>query len=316
MSALPSTRKPGFTGWVMHNLPLKLLSLALSIALFSIVHSDQDAQRTVFLDVVALTPPVGSDKMLLTELPHEVKVTLRGSRARINALHRDDFRPITMDVTDTSRRFFYFDPSSVDVDGNIQVASIEPATVVLDWADAAERRVPVKPRLEGTPAIGFELQEPVKLAPAVVTIRGPADTVSLVSAVYTDVISLEGLASGSHVRRVPLEPLPDHTAYVEDASVRAEVVIQAKLVERTLRRLEIMWIGEGEVILRPGSTSVTVRGPAKRVDQLDAEHLVPYVQLDSDAGVGGFTAEVKLRGAEGLEVVKISPASVIVHRRK
>lgn len=302
---------------ITHNFPLKVLSLALSIVLFSIVHSDQDAQRTVFLDVVALLPDPGADRMLLTDLPHEVKVTLRGSRARINALHRDDFRPITMDLTDTNRRFYYFDHQAVELDGNIQVVTIEPSSIVLEWATAAERRVPIKLRLDGEPASDIAVQEPVELTPAAVTIRGPAASVDGISAVFTDVISVEGLPGGVHERRVALEPLPEHVSYMEDVSVQVAMRLQAKLVERTIRRLEVAVVGSSEVSLRPANVSVTVRGPAKRVEQLDAEHVVPMVTLPEGDAIGP-EAQVTIRNdaIDGLEVVRIAPPTVLVRRKR
>ncbi|MDD9942640.1 MAG: CdaR family protein [Myxococcales bacterium] len=299
-----------------HNLPLKVLSLALSIALFSIVHSDQDAQRTVFLDVVALLPPPDADKMLLTELPHQVKVTLRGSQARINALERDDFRPIQMDLTDTTRRFHYFESTSVDVGGNVQVVEIQPTRVVLDWADSGERRVPIKPRLDGTVAPGFELKRPVDIQPSSVSLRGPSGALNSITAVYTDVISIEGLTEGTHERRIPLEPLPPHTSYVDDVSVQVVLQVGAKLVERTLARLEVSAVGPGDAVLRPARVSVTVRGPATRIDQLDAEQLVPIVKLDADGGVGTAPARVVVRAIDEVEVVSISPETVLVRRRR
>lgn len=302
---------------VMHNLPLKVLSLALSIVLFSIVHSDQDAQRTVFLDVVTLLPDPGADRMLLTDLPHEVKVTLRGSRARINALHRDDFRPITMDLTDTSRRYYYFDQHAVELDGNIQVVSIEPSSVVLEWADASERRVPIRPRLDGKPAIDVEVQEPVELTPAAVTIRGPATSVDLIHAVFTDVISLEGLPSGVHERQVTLEPLPEHVSYMEEVSVSVAMNLTQKLEERTLRRLEVAVIGASDVTLRPATVSVTIRGPSKQVEQIEAEHVVPVVTLTEGEAIGP-TAEVSLRmdAIGDLEVLRITPPTVLLRRKR
>ena len=73
-----------FVSAFTENVPLKLLSLALSVLLFSIVHSDQDGQRSIFVDVVALLPPPGSQKMLISDIPHQVKVTLRGSNSFAN----------------------------------------------------------------------------------------------------------------------------------------------------------------------------------------------------------------------------------------
>ena len=47
----------------------------------------EEAQRAVFVDVVAVTPPDTSERMLTCDLPAKVRLTLRGSRSILNALH-------------------------------------------------------------------------------------------------------------------------------------------------------------------------------------------------------------------------------------
>jgi hypothetical protein len=84
----PVSRTASFIKLLTQNGRLKLLSLALSVGLFSIVHSDQDAQRSLFVDVVTVLPPPSKGRMLISEIPDQVKVTLRGSRTRISAIDR------------------------------------------------------------------------------------------------------------------------------------------------------------------------------------------------------------------------------------
>lgn len=302
--------------WLTANLAIKLLSLALSIALFSIVHSDQDAQRSVFIDVVALLPPEESEQMLLTEIPHEVKVTLRGSQARINALDHNDFRPFQMDLTDPSRRFYYFDPAAVDVGGNVQVVEIAPATLSLQWARRAQKKVAVKPRFDGALPDDLTLSDAVSVTPDSVIVRGPMDLVNDIEDVETDFISLTGLGVGSHEVRAPLAVLPQHVSYDGEASVRVDLEVREKHIERVLRRLPVAVLGAEEAQARPAVVAVTLRGPARRVSELNAEDVVPYVEIPPDAPPGAISLEVGVRGdlAE-LELVAVAPQTVLVRRR-
>lgn len=298
------------------NMGLKLLSLVLSIALFSIVHSDQDGQRSLFVDVVATLPPPDSGYMLVSDLPHQVKVTLRGSKARLSELQRGEVGPIQMDLTDTARRFFYFGPASLDAPGSFQVTEIEPSTVGLEWVKAAEQRVAVDPMIAGELGPGLAVRQPVQVQPGVVTVRGPVDAVAGLTSVRTDIIDVEGMSLGAHGLRVPLQPLPEHMSYLGDVMVEVQLVVQPELSERTFRRLSVASVGEGDASLRPRVVAVTLRGPKGRLEAYDTELLVPFVELSQVAEAGTKPVPVKLRGdLEGIEVLKIVPAEVLVHRR-
>lgn len=299
------------------NYPLKLLALLLSIALFSLVHSDQDAQRSLYVDVVALLPSPTANLMLVSDLPTQVRVTLRGSRSRIAALQRDDFAPIQMDLREAGRRRFYFDQSSIDVSGPVQVLGVDPASVELVWVARAERRVPVRARLRGNPEPGFIVKQPLTVTPANATIHGPEDEVNAIAEVFTEEISIEGLKQGTHQRRAQLQPLTTgHAKYRDEPSVDVQVEIVAQQGQRVVRHLELAVLGAVQATLRPNVVSVTLNGPVSDIGHIAADELVPYVDLSEATPSAPFApAEVKLRGVpDGVAVSKIAPATVLAQR--
>ena len=297
------------------NLALKLTALLLAIGLFSLVKSDSDAQRTLFVDVVTLLPPPSAKRMLISDLPHEVKVTLHGSRSRINDLSRDDMVPIQMDLTDTSRAYYQFDPGAFDLGANVQVVEIEPAMVLLDWATSAERSLTVLPRVQGQPRPGYRVRETIEARPARVRVRGPEDLVRDLGAAETDQISAEGLGPGIHTRRAPLKPLPEHVTYVDDVVVEVRLHVEAVESERALRGLEVAVVGDGAASVRPERVSVTLKGPADELEVLTDRDVVPYVVLRPGQGTGNRPEKVELRGLpEGIEVLTVTPETVLVER--
>lgn len=305
-----------FRGWT-DNLGLKAFALAASIVLFSLVRSEEDAQRSVMLDVVALLPPPESETILISDIPDQVKVTLRGSRSRINSLQRDELPTVQIDLTDTKSRFYYVDASAIKLPATITIVRIEPAVFPLKWTTKASRKVPIKPRLTGSPGAGLSVQKPIVVMPSEITIVGPKNEVKSISKVHTSLIELDGLEPGKHERRVPLEPLPNYVTYLEDTSANVVLEVTTEMAERTLVRLELAAVGEGDVVFRPPRVAVTLRGPRYALQDIDPEQLVPFVEIDGLASNSGARPlRVKIRGIpDSVEVVRISPADVLVRRR-
>lgn len=314
---MPQTR-PRATGgglpqFITHNFALKLIALGLSLMLFSLVHSDVDAQRTIYLDVVALLPPPASGKMLVSPLPAQVKVTMRGSRSKLSSLSRDELAPLQMDLRDGSARSYHFDAHQLDTGGNVRVMEITPPSVTLTWAAASEKRVPVHVQLDGELERGLALQGDVETEPGYVTLRGPAPTLAAITTVSTEPVSLIDLGLGSHRRRLPLESAPEYVSYVEDSSVEVRLVVRPIVAERAFKRLEIAAVGDAQVALRPERVEVILRGPQDVLAGVEPDGLLPYVEVAP--GTSGVTQlrEIKLRGVpDGVEVMRILPPSSLV----
>jgi YbbR domain-containing protein len=300
----------------LDNYPLKLLSLAIAIALFSLVHSDQDAQRSMYVDVVALLPPRKSEKVLVSTLPAQVKVTLRGSRSRIAALQHDDFAPLQMDLRDAARKVYTFDQSALDVSGAVQVVSIEPASVELVWRARAEHKLPVRLKLHGVPEAGYMVKKPALISPASVSVSGPSDELATLTEVSTEEIAVDGMPEGVQERRVQLQLLTGHLTYVDLNSVAVHLEIVPEQAERTLHRLDVAVLGAGEAVLRPNEVTVTLQGPSRALNELEPEQIVPYVELPNTPATAGVEVlEVKLRGVpDGFTATRIAPTSVIARR--
>jgi len=295
------------------NLGLKVTAFALSILLFYLVHSDVDAQRAIYVDVVALLPPPGSGKTLISELPAQVKVTLRGSRSKLSSLSRDELGPIQLDLREAADGPYYIDASLVDAGSNVQVVEILPSSVQLSWAVESEKRVPIDVALDGKPGKGLELSGAPQVEPSFVTLRGPEKLLAAIKSVSTETLSLARFELGAHKRRVPLEPPPDHVVYIDDTAAEVAFSIAPAVAERIFRRLEVAAVGERRIELRPDRVSVTLRGAHELLDELEPEALVPYVELDPAHVTGTRSYDVQLRGVpDGIAAPTILPPSVLV----
>ena len=277
MSAAAAVR-----GWLRsaltENLALKAVALAASIGLFVIVRGTEDAQISVAVDVVALLPPPSTRKMLTSEIPSEVRVTVRGSRSVLNALRRDGLPPMQMDLRDADERFFYFEQEELELPAGASIVQIAPAAVPLTWVDRSERRVPIAVVMDGEVAEGHTVASYI-VEPTAVLVRGAVSELNRLQQLRTEAVDLTGLTAGTHRRRVPLTPLPEHVTYVDTVAVVAQLVVDETVTVRVYDELEVAVTGGSNVVLRPTHVRVSVEGPRSRVADLDSRRVIPFVDV-------------------------------------
>jgi len=293
---------------------LKLISLITSITLFSVVHGAEDAQKSIYVDVISTLPDAASGKMLVSDIPVRVRVTLAGSPAQLNAIRPDDVPPLELDLRDTRRISYEIDPGDLDVPVGVTVQSVEPSTIALDWVERRERRVRVRPLLVGEPRRGYMVAGAVRVEPEVVELVGPRREVDSLEYVETAEVDLGSLLEGRSERRVRLVHLPEHVIVSGDAGATITIEVVPERAERTIQRVQIGAVGATARSIRPSVVSVTLFGPPDLVQGLDADSVLPYVDASAlrlsrvpqmiSVEVGGLPS--------GVEVRRVSPPQVLV----
>lgn len=294
------------------NLGLKLVALVASVGLFVIVRGTEDAQTSVPVEVVALLPPASVDRMLTSEIPDEIRVTLRGSRAVLNAVRRDGMTPIQMDLRNAQEPFFYFDQDELEIPTGTTIVQLAPAAVPLTWVNRAEERLSVSPVVTGDLAPGH-LRVGTTVEPTQVTIRGSASEVRRLESIATQPVDVSGLGAGRHERQVALVSLPDHVSYIDAVTVTVIVVVEEEEASRRLPDVEVAVIGNSEVTVRPETVNVRLTGPRARIEDLHPRRVIPFVDVtDLDASQGAQPVQLSFRDLpEGMTVVA-EPSEVLV----
>ncbi|MCZ7684400.1 MAG: CdaR family protein [Sandaracinaceae bacterium] len=295
------------------NVGLKILALAAAIGLFVIVRGTEDAQMSVPVSVVALMPPASSNRMLISELPDEVRVTLRGSRSVLNAVRRGGLTPIQMDLRDAQGHFYYFAQEGFELPAGATIVQIAPSAVPLRWVPRAERRLPVQALLEGEVAEGHVIVQ-TTVEPSSVTAQGAASEVSRLEEVRTAAVEVGGLRAGRHERRVPLGLLPEHVSYLESERTALVVVtVEEEIGTRTFADIDVSVVGATDVTVRPAQVSVVVRGPRARVNDLHPRRLVPFVDVtEVEPSRGAQPVPVLMRAPPEGMTVTVEPSEVLV----
>ncbi|MDH5490896.1 MAG: CdaR family protein [Myxococcales bacterium] len=299
------------------NVGMKLFSILLSVIIFSAVHGAEQAQRSVWVDVVALTPPPGSGKILVSELPERVRLMISGNRSTVNSVLPGTLPPVQIDLREGSLSRYSFFDQEFNLPVGVSITMIDPASFELDWAERVDRRIPIEPILDGEAGLGLVLARPAVVDPGNILVSGPVTEVGPIRTVSTQPVDLSDYGVGRHVVRVGLTRPPPHARYEDEVPVRVTLDIVADVAERRLEGLRIEPVGRGgAVTLRPETVDVLLRGAPARVDLLSPDRLVPFVRIDTLPEAGTFSLRVELRGVpDQVEVLAVDPAEILVTRQ-
>jgi hypothetical protein len=293
---------------ITENLNLKVLSLAFALALYSVVHGSQEAQRSLLLGVVALTPPETSNRELVSPIPAEIRVTVRGPRSALDDLHPDDIQ-VQLDLRSGSETRRVFAPSMIPVPPGITVQQVDPPEIDLKWEDRIVRDVPIEVGVVGTPAPGFVVKMAPVAEPRAARAQGPKSQVLVLQRARADAFDVGGLTEGKYTRQLAIDRAPGRVAY-DVPSVTATVEIGREVAERPFTKVPVAVIGHANAKAQPVDVDVRLSCPPEVVRALRPEQIVPRVHVasTSDHGSDALPVELSIDQCEA----HVTPPSVIV----
>ena len=178
-------------GILVRNFGTKLLSLAIAILVwfvFSAQQRERISERSFRIPLSVANVPAAT--LIASPLPPTVEVRLRGPFTALRQLDPDRLEAV-IDLTDArvGEKVYRLAPEDVNVPSEVEAISIAPAEVRVAIDTAAEKSLPIAPRLNGKLAPGYE-PGAVSVEPKVARLVGPASTLARMNAVDTDPISL------------------------------------------------------------------------------------------------------------------------------
>jgi hypothetical protein len=297
--------------WFTENLNLKLLSFASALILYSIVHSAQDAQRSISASVVVQLPRDSANRMLVDQTPPQVRLLLRGPTAALDDLHADDLT-IQVQLSSTSERTVKLDPKMVHLPPSARVESFDPSQIELVWEDVITRDVPIQVSVLGAPAPGFMIKGAPVAEPAVVRAHGPKSEVLNLQYARAAAFEVNGLTEGSYPRQLLIDAPPARVTY-DTNSVTVTAEVTREVVERPFIKLPVVVIGQGNTKTAktlPAEVDVRLVCPPEILRALRPEQVVPRVEEKSTekSGTEALPVIVQVDRCE----VHVTPSTVVV----
>jgi YbbR domain-containing protein len=289
---------------------LRLASLALAAGLWFVIAGKQTAERGVGVPVELRNVP--RDLELTGDPVNVVDVRVRASPGLINSLEAGKLLA-TIDLAGAAEgeRIVQLTPEMIQVPFGFRVVKITPSLLTLYLERTERKQVPVRPRVIGRPATGFEIAG-VTSDPAEVKVAGPRSRVREIESAFTEPVSVEGgTATASESVNVGLE---DPLLRIEGGS-RVRVTARVREIQetRSFDGLRVEARGR-EVRATPGRVSVTVAGPASQVRALAAADVRAFVTVPGEgASPARLPVAVEIAsGHPGVSVIETRPSEVAI----
>lgn len=311
------TAKGGFRenvrGVFLDNIGLKILSLLCAFGIYAFIHGAENAQRTVSVSIVTIMPPESAKRQLMTDIPNEVKVTLRGSRTQLDDLRSDDVGTLNLNLRSGRENNIDLDPSMFRVPAGISITEIHPPSIEIRWDDVVTRELPVQIARTGEPAQSFEVKGMIRSEPKSVNARGPKSVVDVLQYARAAPFDVTGLTEGVYRRPLPLDKPPKLVTYDVD-QVIATVEITRELAKKEFANLRVEVVGLTRASTTPPTVKVRLVGSNEDVSSVSPESLVPRVEPKTSG------ADLTKPGSAYLDVmldannvkVEINPPKVLV----
>jgi YbbR domain-containing protein len=175
---------------VFHNIGLKLTSLLLATGLWLAISSSP--QSEVALNVAIIFRNMPADLEISSENIPAVQIRVRGPERIVGRLQASSVRA-EIDLSGMKAGEHTFDlTKAIGVPDRLELAQVVPSEVHVSFDTRATRRVPVRPRVTGKPAPGYDIAR-VDPNPNEVEIIGPSKEIESVDSAITDPIDVTGV---------------------------------------------------------------------------------------------------------------------------
>lgn len=181
--------------YVFHNFGLKVVSLIAAVLLWLAVTREPVAEVAISVPVEFHNSPEHLE--ISTEVIPQVQVRVRGPVREVRDLSASEVHAIIdLEQAKPGERTYDLNPHRIRVPDGIEVVQAVPSQMRLTFDARATRQIEVKPRVIGTFASGYRIEQ-VNASPNTITIVGPAKHVQGVEAAVTDPVDATGVVGSA-----------------------------------------------------------------------------------------------------------------------
>jgi YbbR domain-containing protein len=207
-----------------HNWSLKLLSLAIAVAMWVFVVGQEKSEITLRVPIEISNIP--ADSLVLEDAPSEVDARVYGPRTLIRRMASERLsKNVDLTGLGLGNHVFQVAPEDLRLPPGVKTLRISPDTFSITLVRRVLREVPVRPVLKGQPIPGLQVEE-VRFKPEKVVVTGSPEDMTSLDWVWTTPIDL-GERGQNFTLLVPLRQPRGRSVRLGRQEVEALVSLQA-----------------------------------------------------------------------------------------
>lgn len=215
---------------------IRAISICLAVFLWYFIASEEQIDITITVPIEIINLP--ADLIISNQYKKNIEVTVRGPRSLIQELRAKDItRPVNLSRISPGTLVITNEKDSVSFPGGIRVIRVQPANTTLLIDKLIQKKIPVKPILEGKPLAGYEVVE-VSVQPDILKITGPLSIITDHQLLKTFIINLDGLDRSMTVP-VQLDLSPELIDLIGEPVVSVKIIVQEKMIKKTVSSIPV-----------------------------------------------------------------------------
>lgn len=287
------------------------IALAVAIGLWLLVNiGERTSERTLRVRLEPENVPAGV--IIVNPIPEYAEVRVSGSGLILSSIDAKNLHT-SLDLSGTKPGVLTYslDPKNFELPRKVEVSRVTPSQITFHLDTVGKRTLPVRLERTGEVRKGLRLKE-LALIPEKVEVSGPRSRIDGLQGIVTAPLDLATVQAGTQQLDLPLVQ-PGGLVQLKVPEVRVRTVAEPVVVERTLRKvgLEVRG-GSGSYRIEPDSITVVLRGPETEIADVELSPGAAYVDAGELAGEGPQRVKPGLDLPDGIELVRVEPAEVIV----
>ena len=188
-----------FRRHIIHNFGLKITSLLIATGLWAVVSSEPPSEAAVNVAIVFRNMPDNLE--ISSESIPSAQIRVRGPLRLVRRLLPSDVHAeIDLAGMKPGERTFDLTANQISLPDKLQPVQIVPSQIHLIFDKRVSKVVPVKPRIVGSFATGYQIAQ-AESSPESIEISGPQKSIDAVNSATTDPIDVTGLIDRTTVSR-------------------------------------------------------------------------------------------------------------------
>lgn len=301
-----------FSKIIQRNWPPKIISVTIAVLLFLFYRATSLEERffSVPLNIVK-----NESYAIASEIPKSVKVSLRGTEEKIFTILEDDIT-VYADFTGESSEGNFRTTLKYTKKGtalNIEELEIrlEPSQISIELERNISKSVKIKPKLEGYPAKGFELDQYI-LSTEEILIEGPKSHVEGIEFIDTKPIDIDGKKEDFYVR-THLEANDPYLVFPIGDTVGFQGVITETVILKSMDDIGLVFMDLASNLLIKNELpkgSMKVQGKQVLLEKTSSEDFSFFVDCSQITSTGIYERDVSPIVPAGIVILHYSPENV------